>query len=146
MIIGEHSRENDLTVNVTKAKQMTNVRSANKDQTNVIKTPRILTLEESIEFMKMYQSVPSLSKMVRLLRGPIMRVSCIKKQLTMLKFVPLIGRMRLSVIGVYLIALYLSRLSLVSCVRGRFLLLDYHRFISALPTLNLVELYPFTKF
>jgi GTP-binding protein len=30
---------------------MTNVRSANKDQTNVIKTPRILTLEESIEFM-----------------------------------------------------------------------------------------------
>ncbi len=51
MIIGEHSRENDLTVNVTKAKQMTNVRSANKDQTNVIKTPRILTLEESIEFM-----------------------------------------------------------------------------------------------
>ena len=45
MIIGEHSRENDLTVNVTKAKQMTNVRSANKDQTNVIKTPRILTLE-----------------------------------------------------------------------------------------------------
>ncbi|GFH40288.1 translational GTPase TypA [Lactococcus insecticola] len=51
MIIGEHSRENDLTVNVTKSKQMTNVRSANKDQTNVIKTPRILTLEESIEFM-----------------------------------------------------------------------------------------------
>ena len=30
---------------------MTNVRSANKDQTNVIRTPRILTLEESIEFM-----------------------------------------------------------------------------------------------
>ena len=51
MIIGEHSRENDLTVNVTKAKQMTNVRSANKDQTNVIKTPRILTLEESLEFL-----------------------------------------------------------------------------------------------
>src|SRR5574337_111911 len=51
MLVGEHSRENDLTVNVTKAKQMTNVRSANKDQTNVIKTPRILTLEESIEFM-----------------------------------------------------------------------------------------------
>ena len=51
MIVGEHSRENDLTVNITKAKQLTNVRSATKDQTAVIKQPRILTLEESIEFM-----------------------------------------------------------------------------------------------
>ncbi len=46
-----NSRENDLTVNITKAKQMTNVRSATKDQTAVIKTPRILTLEESLEFL-----------------------------------------------------------------------------------------------
>ncbi|MDR0921169.1 MAG: translational GTPase TypA [Lactobacillales bacterium] len=51
MVIGENSRDNDLTVNITKAKQMTNVRSANKDQTSVIKTPKILTLEESLEFM-----------------------------------------------------------------------------------------------
>ncbi|MGO1559668.1 MAG: translational GTPase TypA, partial [Ruoffia tabacinasalis] len=51
MIIGEHNRENDLTVNITKAKQQTNVRSANKDQTNVIKQPKILTLEESLQFM-----------------------------------------------------------------------------------------------
>lgn len=51
MIVGENSRENDLTVNITKAKQQTNVRSANKDQTSVIKKPRILTLEESLEFL-----------------------------------------------------------------------------------------------
>lgn len=51
MIVGENSRENDITVNITKAKQKTNVRSANKDQTNVIKTPRHLTLEESLEFL-----------------------------------------------------------------------------------------------
>lgn len=51
MIVGEHNRENDLTVNITKAKQLTNVRSANKDQTSVIKRPRKLTLEESIQFM-----------------------------------------------------------------------------------------------
>lgn len=51
MIIGEHNRENDLTVNITKAKQLTNIRSATKDQTSVIKRPRILTLEESLEFM-----------------------------------------------------------------------------------------------
>lgn len=51
MIIGEISRDKDLTVNITKAKQMTNVRSANKDQTSVIKKPRILSLEESLEFL-----------------------------------------------------------------------------------------------
>ncbi|MGM9904531.1 GTP-binding protein TypA/BipA [Enterococcus sp. 10A9_DIV0425] len=51
MIVGENSRENDLTVNITKAKQMTNVRSANKDQTSVIKRPKQLTLEESLEFL-----------------------------------------------------------------------------------------------
>lgn len=51
MIIGENNRDNDLTVNITKAKQMTNVRSANKDQTSVIKRPKILTLEESLEFL-----------------------------------------------------------------------------------------------
>ncbi len=47
MIIGENSRENSLTVNITKAKQMTNVRSATKDQTAVINS-RILTLEENL--------------------------------------------------------------------------------------------------
>lgn len=51
MVVGEHSRENDLTVNITRAKQMTNIRSANKDQTSVIKAPRKMTLEESIQFM-----------------------------------------------------------------------------------------------
>ena len=51
MIVGENARENDLGVNITTAKQMTNVRSATKDQTAVIKTPRILTLEESLEFL-----------------------------------------------------------------------------------------------
>ncbi|WEG73017.1 translational GTPase TypA [Vagococcus intermedius] len=51
MVIGENSRENDLTVNITKAKQQTNVRSANKDQTNVIKKPKEMSLEESLEFL-----------------------------------------------------------------------------------------------
>lgn len=51
MIVGENSRENDLAVNVTRAKQQTNIRSATKDQTSVIKTPRKLSLEESLEFL-----------------------------------------------------------------------------------------------
>lgn len=51
MIVGEHTRENDITVNITKVKQATNVRSANKDQTSVIKKPKIMTLEESLEYL-----------------------------------------------------------------------------------------------
>lgn len=51
MIVGQNNRDNDLAVNVTKEKQKTNVRSANKDQTNVINRPKIMTLEESLEFL-----------------------------------------------------------------------------------------------
>ncbi len=51
MIVGENTRENDITVNITKVKQATNVRSANKDQTSVIKKPRIMSLEESLEYL-----------------------------------------------------------------------------------------------
>jgi GTP-binding protein len=51
MIVGENTRESDITVNITKMKQQTNVRSATKDQTNVIKRPRVMTLEESLEYL-----------------------------------------------------------------------------------------------
>ncbi|SHE73748.1 GTP-binding protein [Atopostipes suicloacalis DSM 15692] len=51
MIVGENNRDNDLSINLTKEKQKTNVRSANKDQTSVIKEPKILTLEESMNFL-----------------------------------------------------------------------------------------------
>ncbi|MFF5993172.1 translational GTPase TypA [Lysinibacillus sp. KU-BSD001] len=51
MIVGENTRENDITVNITKQKQKTNIRSANKDQTNVIKKPRLMTLEEALEYL-----------------------------------------------------------------------------------------------
>ncbi|MBF2499413.1 translational GTPase TypA [Listeria seeligeri] len=51
MIVGENNRDGDIAVNIVKAKQMTNIRSANKDQTNVIKKPRHLSLEESLEFL-----------------------------------------------------------------------------------------------
>jgi len=51
MIVGEHNRENDITVNITKTKHATNVRSATKDQTATMKKPRIMTLEESLEYL-----------------------------------------------------------------------------------------------
>ncbi|GLI82933.1 translational GTPase TypA [Rossellomorea marisflavi] len=51
MVVGENTRENDITVNITKMKQATNVRSATKDQTVTIKKARIMTLEESLEYL-----------------------------------------------------------------------------------------------
>lgn len=51
MIVGEHTRENDITVNITKVKQATNIRSANKDQTATMKKPRIMSLEEALEYL-----------------------------------------------------------------------------------------------
>lgn len=51
MVIGINNKLGDLDVNVAKAKEQTNVRSSNKDQTVVIKRPKVLTLEEYIEFM-----------------------------------------------------------------------------------------------
>ena len=51
MIVGENSRENDITVNITKGKNLTNVRAAGSDEMARIKTPTHFTLEESLEFL-----------------------------------------------------------------------------------------------
>ena len=51
MIVGEHSRDNDLTVNVTKGKQMTNTRSSSKDSTVVLKRPRQFNLESCLDYI-----------------------------------------------------------------------------------------------
>jgi len=51
MIVGEHNRDNDLAVNVVRAKQQTNIRSANKDNTVTMKRPRVMSLEESLEYL-----------------------------------------------------------------------------------------------
>lgn len=51
MIVGEHNRDNDLTVNITKEKHLTNVRSANKDNTVTIRKSRKMSLEESLQYL-----------------------------------------------------------------------------------------------
>lgn len=51
MIVGEHARENDLVVNVCREKHVTNVRSSTKEDTSRLKTPRLLSLEEALEYL-----------------------------------------------------------------------------------------------
>ncbi len=51
MIVGEHSHENDLAVNVVKGKNLTNTRSAGKDHTVVLKRPRQMSLEVCLDYI-----------------------------------------------------------------------------------------------
>ena len=51
MIVGEHSHNNDLAVNVVKGKNLTNTRSAGKDHTVVLKRPRAITLEYCLDYI-----------------------------------------------------------------------------------------------
>ncbi|MDF7637055.1 translational GTPase TypA [Leuconostocaceae bacterium ESL0958] len=51
MVVGMNARDNDISVNVTKGKPQSNVRSSSKDQTATIKTPREMDLEASMEFL-----------------------------------------------------------------------------------------------
>lgn len=51
MIVGEHSHENDLAVNVVKGKNLTNTRSAGKDHTVVLKRPRQISLEYCLDYI-----------------------------------------------------------------------------------------------
>jgi GTP-binding protein len=51
MIVGEHTRENDLDVNVCREKKLTNIRAAGKDENVILTTPRKMTLELAIEFI-----------------------------------------------------------------------------------------------
>ncbi|CAJ1185775.1 GTP-binding protein TypA/BipA [Companilactobacillus paralimentarius] len=51
MIVGESSRDQDIAVTVTKGKNLTNTRASGKDHAAAIKTPKEMSLEQSIEFL-----------------------------------------------------------------------------------------------
>lgn len=52
MVVGEHSRDNDLAVNITKEKQLTNVRAAGSDENIILEPARRFTLEQAIDFIE----------------------------------------------------------------------------------------------
>ena len=51
-VIGEHTRQNDITVNVTKAKQLTNMIASGSDEKTSIAPPKVFSLEEALEYIK----------------------------------------------------------------------------------------------
>ena len=51
MVVGEHSRENDLEINVLKGKQLTNVRASVADEAVILFPPKKMTLEEMMSYI-----------------------------------------------------------------------------------------------
>lgn len=66
MIVGICNREEDLAVNITREKQMTNQRSATKDTTVVLKKPRVFSLENYLSFIDDDELVEVTPKTIRL--------------------------------------------------------------------------------
>ncbi len=66
MLIGQHTRENDLEVNVLKGKKLTNVRAAGKDEAVKLTTPIRMTLEKSLAYIEDDELVEVTPKSIRL--------------------------------------------------------------------------------
>jgi GTP-binding protein len=66
MILGEHSRDNDLEVNPLKGKKLTNIRAAGKDEAVVLTPPTRLTLEQAIAYVEDDELVEVTPRHVRL--------------------------------------------------------------------------------
>jgi GTP-binding protein len=66
MIVGEHAKDNDLVVNVAKAKQLTNMRAASADKSIMLAPPITFTLEEALEYIEDDELVEITPKSIRL--------------------------------------------------------------------------------
>ncbi|WP_125617015.1 translational GTPase TypA [Specibacter cremeus] len=66
MIVGENSRADDMDVNITKEKKLTNMRAASSDTFENLTPPRVLTLEESLEFAREDECVEVTPESIRI--------------------------------------------------------------------------------
>ena len=73
MIVGENARSNDLDVNITKEKKLTNMRAASADQTVRLVPPRQMSLEQSLEFIKEDELLEITPQSVRLRKRKLSR-------------------------------------------------------------------------
>src|SRR5262249_42138082 len=65
-IVGIHSRDNDLVVNPSKAKKLTNIRTTAADEKLFLTPPKLLSLEEALEFINDDELVEVTPKAIRL--------------------------------------------------------------------------------
>jgi GTP-binding protein len=65
-VVGEHCKDNDIPVNVTKAKQLTNIRSSTKDDAARVRPPRIMSLEAHLEYVQQDELVEVCPNSIRI--------------------------------------------------------------------------------
>jgi len=70
-IVGEHCRENDLTVNAAKGKQLTNMRASGSDEAVTLTPPTLMSLEECIAYINEDELVEVTPKSIRLRKAPV---------------------------------------------------------------------------
>lgn len=83
MVIGERNRPGDLDVNITREKKLTNMRSANSDATVTLRKPRLLTLDQAIEFISENELVEITPENIRIRKmelDPNKRLSEMRKE------------------------------------------------------------------
>ncbi|HPX29873.1 MAG TPA: GTP-binding protein, partial [Smithella sp.] len=78
MIVGERNRSSDLNVNIIKEKKLTNMRASTSDATVILRPPRILSLDQAIEFIAEDELVEVTPKSVRLRK---MELDATKRQM-----------------------------------------------------------------
>ena len=66
MVVGLHSRDNDLVVNPTKAKQLTNIRAAGSDENFLLPPPVLHSLEQAMDFIDSDELIEITPKNIRL--------------------------------------------------------------------------------
>jgi GTP-binding protein len=66
MIVGENARSDDMTVNPTKEKKLTNIRAAGSDRNILLKPPRRMSLEEALEYIEEDELVEVTPAVIRL--------------------------------------------------------------------------------
>ena len=65
-VVGEHCKDTDIAVNVAKAKHLTNMRNANKENVDCLKAKRVFSLEEALEYVEDDELVEATPKSIRL--------------------------------------------------------------------------------
>jgi len=64
-VVGEHCKDNDIPVNATKAKQLTNIRTSSKDDAARVRPPRLMSLEVCLEYIQQDELVEVCPKSIR---------------------------------------------------------------------------------
>jgi len=83
MIVGERNRETDIDVNITKEKKLTNMRSSTSEATVTLRPPRMLSLDQSIEFIaedELVEVTPAHIRLSKMERDKQKRAALYKKE------------------------------------------------------------------